>query len=139
MLVKNNIYINNMDENILKQAKGDIYKAVYDVIEFDIKKGISAEALNRYYKKPKNILTLIGRIHNKGSNLFSNEDEYNETVMKAINEIVRDRINSIKDKKERNKHIKEWVEFNEDYYGSFDRPSIDDSKKKNLIYDNTLG
>jgi len=100
-----------MEDNILKQAKSDLYKALDDIVSFDIKKGVTPHSLKRYYKKPSHILEMIKRIKNKSSHLFKNENEYQETVRDVLHEILDDRVTAIKDKAEKHKYIKEWHEY----------------------------
>ena len=123
-----------MEENIIKHAKKDIHEALYKIISFDIeKKGASPDGIKRYYKKHKNVPELLSRIRHKRSNIFKNDQEYAETVLDILFDILDDRISHNKDKKDKAKYIKEWTEFNEGYAWEtprYSKEQLDDLKKK---------
>jgi hypothetical protein len=50
---KNYIY-NDMERSIINQVKSDIFKELYTIINFYVKKGAKPENLKKFYKKNKN-------------------------------------------------------------------------------------
>jgi hypothetical protein len=106
--------------NILKQAKSDIFKELYTIISFYIKRGAKAKHLKKYYKNNKRLTDLIEDIKYKAVNLVSDEDEYRKLVRSVINEILDDIIYSEKDKKSKMKHIKEFNSWVTDSSGDYD-------------------
>ena len=42
-----------MEKNIIKQAKADIFKELYTIINFYIKKGAKPQSLKKFYKNNK--------------------------------------------------------------------------------------
>jgi len=80
------------NNNILKQAKNDIFLALEGIIKFYIIKGASYKALKKYYKKKKNFEELLDDIKNKSINIFNSEKEYKSFVSKILTELFDDRI-----------------------------------------------
>lgn len=103
-----------MEHSIKNQAKSDIFKELYPIIKFYIKKGACPKGLKKYYKKIKNFNGLIEDLKNKGINLVKDEEEYKKLVREILNEMLDDFIASEKDKKGKLKHIKEFNSFEED-------------------------
>jgi hypothetical protein len=95
-----------MENNIIKQAKSDIFKELYPIIRFYIKKGANAKSLKKYYKNEKRFKDILEDIKNKGINLVKDEDEYNKVVRNTLNEILDDFIAKEKDEEYKNKQIK---------------------------------
>jgi len=102
--------------NIIKQAKSDIFKELYSIINFYIKKGASPQALKKYYKSSKKLDDLLDDIKNKSSHLVK-DDEYKNLVREILNDMLDDFIAKDKDEEYKNKsklkHIKEYNSFNE--------------------------
>lgn len=107
------------NSNILKQAKSDIFKELYPIINFYIKKGAKPNALKKYYKNKKRFNDILEDIKNKGINLVKDEIEYRKLVKEILDDMLDDFIAKEKDdeynKKQKNmKHIKEFNSYNED-------------------------
>jgi len=102
-------------ENIIKQAKSDIFKAMYSIINFYIKKGAKPDKLKKYYKNKKRFNELLEDIRNKGVNLVKDDKEYEKLVRETLNDMLDDFIAKDKDKKQKSKmkHIKEFYSFEE--------------------------
>ena len=73
----------NDKNNIIKQAKHDIYMALQGTLKAYNMKGVSYSALKKYYKKKGNFKDLLEDIKNKGIHLFDNESEYKKTIKKS--------------------------------------------------------
>lgn len=104
------------NSNFIKQAKSDIFKELYTIINFYIKKGAKPQALKKYYRNSKRFNDILEDIKNKGVNLVKDESEYNNLVKQVLNEILDDFIAKEKDEEYRNKkskmkHIKEFYNF----------------------------
>lgn len=99
-----------------KQAKSDIFKELYPIINFYIRKGAKPNALKRYYKNTKRFNDLLDDIKNKGVNLIKDDQEYKKLVRDILNDILDDFITKCKDEDYKNKeskmkHIKEFYSF----------------------------
>lgn len=103
------------NSNITKQAKSDIFKELYTIINFYITKGATAKALKKYYKNSKRIDDIIEDIKSKGSNLITDENEYKNLVKNILNDMLDDIIAKEKDdeykNKQKMKHLKEFYNF----------------------------
>jgi len=105
------------NSNFKKQAKSDIFKELYPIINFYIKKGAKPKALKKYYKNGKRFKDLLDDIKNKGINLVKDETEYKKLVKEILNDILNDFIAKEKDEEYKNKqnskmkHIKEFYTF----------------------------
>jgi hypothetical protein len=103
------------NSNIKKQAKSDIFKELYPILSFYIKKGAKPSALKKYYKNKKRFNEILDDIKNKGINLVKDETEYHQLVKEILNEILDDFIAKEKDDNYKNKtkmkHIKEYNSF----------------------------
>lgn len=114
-----------MENNIIKQAKSDIFKELYPIVSFYIKKGANAKSLKKYYRNEKRFKDILEDIKNKGINLVKDDDEYNKVVRNTLNEILDDFIakekdeeyknKQIKNKEHKMKHIKEFNSYNEEF------------------------
>lgn len=105
-----------MEKNIVKQAKADIFKELYTVINFYIKKGAKPQSLKKFYKNNKRFNDVLEDIKNKGFNLINDEVEYKKIVREVLNDILDDFIAKQKDEEYKNKsqkmkHIKEFYSF----------------------------
>lgn len=105
-----------MEKNIIKQAKADIFKELYTVINFYIKKGAKPQSLKKFYKNNKRFNDVLEDIKNKGFNLINDEVEYKKIVREVLNDILDDFIAKQKDEEYKNKsqkmkHIKEFYQF----------------------------
>lgn len=105
-----------MERSIINQVKSDIFKELYTIINFYVKKGAKPENLKKFYKKNKNFNDLLEDIKNKGVNLVEDEGEYKKLVREVLNDILDDIVAKNKDKEYKNKsqkmkHIKEFYEF----------------------------
>jgi len=110
------------NSNITKQAKSDIFKELYPIINFYIKKGAKPKALKKYYKNTKRFNDILDDIRNKGINLVKDEGEYKKLVKSILNEILDDIIAKNKDLEYKNKklkHIKEFNSYNESSFPFF--------------------
>lgn len=147
-------------ENILKQAKSDIFKELYPIITFYIKKGAKPSSLKKYYNNSKRFFDLIDDIKSKGVNLVKNEEEYFKLVREILNDILDDCVAKEKDneykikQQTKMKHIKEFYSFKKINEGSvlfhtilnistgivvykFIKHLFNESKRKRInIYDN---
>ena len=100
-----------------KQAKSDIFKELFPVINFYVRKGAKPNALKKYYKNNKRFNDLLDDIKNKGINLIKDEQEYKKLVREILNDILDDFIAKCKDedykknKESKMKHIKEFYSF----------------------------
>lgn len=106
--------------NIIKQAKSDIFKEIYTIINFYIRKGAKPSSLKKYYKSNKKLDELIEDIKSKSNHLINNETEYKLIVKEVLNDILDDFIANDKDEKIKNnnmKHLKEYNKFNEGLIG----------------------
>lgn len=104
-----------MENSIKKQAKSDIFKELYPIISFYIKKGAKPSSLKKYYKNSKRFNDILEDIKNKGINLVKDETEYHQLVKDTLNEILDDFIAKEKDdnyKDKKMKHLKEYNSFN---------------------------
>lgn len=105
------------NSSLIKQAKSDIFKELYTIISFYIKKGAKPASLKKYYKNSKRFLDLLDDIKNKGVNLVKDENEYQKLVKDVLYEILDDFIAKDKDLEYKNKqdskmkHIKEFYSF----------------------------
>lgn len=99
------------NNNIIKQAKSDIFKELYTIINFYISKGANPKALKKYYKNTKRLNDIIDDIKSKGVNLVKDENEYKKLVSEILNEILDDIIAKENDEKYKLKHIKEFYNF----------------------------
>ena len=104
------------NSSFIKQAKSDIFKELYTIINFYIKKGAKPQALKKYYRNSKRFNDILEDIKNKGINLVKDESEYKNLVKQVLNEILDDFIAKEKDEEYRNKqskmkHIKEFNSF----------------------------
>ena len=97
--------------NITKQAKSDIFKELYTIINFYIKKGAKAASLKKYYKNKHRFNDLLDDIRNKGVNLVKDETEYKQLVKDTLDDILTDFISKDKDDISKLKHIKEFYSF----------------------------
>ena len=104
--------------NIKKQAKSDIFKELYPIISFYIKKGAKPNSLKKYYKNSKRFNDILEDIRNKGINLIKDETEYRQLVKEILNEILNDFIAKEKDDnyKKNDKKMKHLKEFNSYLY-----------------------
>jgi len=99
-----------------KQAKSDIFKELYPIVNFYIRKGAKPASLKKYYKNNKRFNDILDDIKNKGINLVKDEAEYKKLVREILNEILDDFISKLKDdeykykQNSKMKHIKEFVE-----------------------------
>lgn len=105
-----------MEKNIIKQAKADIFKELYTIINFYIKKGAKPQSLKKFYKNNKRFNDVLEDIKNKGFNLINDEVEYKKLVREILNDILEDFIAKQKDEEYKNKsqkmkHIKEFYTF----------------------------
>jgi len=100
-----------------KQAKSDIFKELFPVINFYIRKGAKPQSLKKFYKNNKRFNDLLDDIKNKGINLIKDEQEYKKLVREILNDILDDFIAKCKDedykknKESKMKHIKEFYTF----------------------------
>lgn len=105
------------NSSLIKQAKSDIFKELYTIISFYIKKGAKPASLKKYYKNSKRFFDLLDDIKNKGINLVKDENEYQKLVKDVLYEILDDFIAKDKDLEYKNKqdskmkHIKEFYSF----------------------------
>lgn len=104
------------NSNIIKQAKSDIFKELYTIINFYISKGATPKALKKYYKNTKRLDDIIEDIKSKGINLVKDEEEYKSLVKQTLNDMLDDFIAKEKDdeyknKQQKMKHIKEFYSF----------------------------
>lgn len=111
------------NSSIKKQAKSDIFKELYPIINFYIKKGAKPNALKKYYKNKKRFNNLLEDIKNKGINLVKDEEEYNKLVREILIDMLDDFIAKDKDEEYKNKyakmkHIKEFNSYNEDLHSA---------------------
>ena len=87
-----------MERSIINQVKSDIFKELYTIINFYVKKGAKPENLKKFYKKNKNFNDLLEDIKNKGVNLVEDEGEYKKLVREVLNDILDDIVAKNKDK-----------------------------------------
>ncbi len=103
------------NSSFIKQAKSDIFKELYTIIDFYISKGAKPIALKKYYQKNKRFSDLLEDIKNKGINLIKDEKEYEKLVKIVLNDILDDLIAKEKDEeykiKTKMKHIKEFKKY----------------------------
>lgn len=105
-----------MENSIKKQAKSDIFKELYPIISFYIKKGAKPSSLKKYYKNSKRFNDILEDIKNKGINLVKDETEYHQLVKETLNEILDDFVakekdDNYKNKDKKMKHLKEYNSF----------------------------
>jgi len=120
--------------NIIKQAKSDIFKELYTIINFYIKRGAKPVSLKKYYKNNKRFSDLLEDIKNKGVNLVEDEKEYQKLVRVILNDMLDDFIAKEKDKKENKnmKHIKEFNSFEVENESLFESYYDDDDDEFSL-------
>jgi len=87
------------NNNILKQAKQDVFNALDGIIKSYNMRGISYSALKKYYKKKTNFNDILEDIRNKSINLFDDESQYKKFVKEVLMDMLDDRIAHEKDQK----------------------------------------
>lgn len=125
------------DNNIVKQAKHDIYIVIKDILSVYNSKGASYTSLKKFYKKKVNLKNLIEDIKYKNVHLFDNENEYINIVKEVLFEILDDKIAYEKDKNNKNNKMKNLKTFeNYDYDSDLDSDELmsDEEIKEDVLF-----
>jgi hypothetical protein len=99
--------------NIDKQKKKELYSAIENIITKFTKGGVSEKDLKKYFKKEKNLRTLIKDLRWLNHQVFNSDIEYTNYVRDLLKEVIEDFLAAEKDKnkKEKMEKTKTFEEF----------------------------
>ena len=74
-----------------KQAREDIYKAIYSIVERYISEGVSVYDIQRYFRIQKSFKTLLSDINYAGRRYFGDDEDYPGFVKNILRKVLLDK------------------------------------------------